>query len=99
MGGFVNAMPVSRTVYDYSKFEETEFALAISPCPQIAGSRDIGENTQFARKRSGLDRRRQVQMSRQTAFQDDGLTGILSMGLAIIALAITGLLVVYFSGG
>lgn len=94
----MKAMPASHTLYDNLMLEETEFALAISPCPQIDESQDIGENTEFARKRSGLDRRRQAQRSRQTVFDDHDLTQTLTIGWAI-ALAIAVALAVYVSGG
>ena len=93
----MKAMPASHTLYDNPQLEETEFALAIAPCPQIEGSTDIGENTEFARNRSGLDRRRQAQRSRQTVFDDHQLTETLTIGWAI-ALAIAVALAVYVSG-
>jgi hypothetical protein len=98
MGGFMKGMRASHTLYENSALEETEYALAISPCPQIEGSKDIGENTEFARKRSGLDRRRQAQSSRQTVFDNHDLTEALTIGWAI-ALAIAVALAVYVSGG
>lgn len=94
----MKAMSASRIFYDDRKLEETEFALAISPCPQIEESKDIGENTEFARKRSELERRRQAQTSHQTGFDDHDLTETLTIGWAI-ALAIAVTLVVYVSGG
>jgi hypothetical protein len=98
MGGFMKAMPASHTLYENLKFEETECALAVSPCPQIQQSKDTGENTEFARKRGGLDRRGQTQRSRQTIFDDHDLTETLTIGWAI-ALAIAVALAVYVSGG
>jgi hypothetical protein len=98
MRGLVKAMPASHTLYDNPKLEDTEFALAISPCPQIEGSKDIGEITEFARKRRGLDRRHQAQRSRGTVFDDHDLTETLTIGWAI-ALAIAVALAVYASGG
>ena len=94
MEGFMKAMPASPALHDYSKLEETEFALAISPCPQIRGSKDNGESTEFTCRRSGRDRRRQVQMSRPKVFDDNDLTETLTVGWAI-ALAIGVALVVY----
>jgi len=94
----MKAMPASHTLYDDPHLEETEFALAIAPCPQIEGSKDIGENTQFARERSGLDRRRQTQTSRQTVIDDHDLTETLTIGW-VIALAIAVALAVYVTGG
>ena len=90
--------PASHTLYDNPKLDETEFALAISPCPQIEESKHIGENTEFARMRSGLDRRRQDQTSRQTVIDDHDLTETLTIGWAI-ALAIAVALAVYVTGG
>jgi hypothetical protein len=98
MGGFMKAMPASHTLYDNPKLEETEFALAISPCPQIEESKRIGENTKFARKRSGPDRRRHAQSSRQTVIDNHDLTETLTIGWAI-ALAIAVALAVYVTGG
>jgi len=94
----MKAMRAGHTFNDNSKLEETEFALAISPCPQIEEAKDIGENTEFARKFSGLDRRRQAQTSRQTVFDDHDLTESLTIGWAI-ALAIAVALAVYVTGG
>lgn len=94
----MKAMPAGHALYDNSKLEETEFALAISPCPQIEGSKDTGENTQFARKRSGPDRRRQGQTSRETGFDDYDLSETLTVGWSI-ALAIAVAVLVYVSGG
>jgi hypothetical protein len=88
LGGFVKAMRASHTFYDYSKLEETESALAISPCPRIEESTHIGENTEFANKRGGLDYRRRAQRSRQTGFDNNDLTESLAVGGAI-AFAIT----------
>lgn len=97
MGRFMKSMPASHALYDELTFEETEFALAISPCPQIEESRNIVENTEIASKRSGPDRR-QAQMSSQTVFDDHDLTETLTIGWAI-ALAIAVALAVYVSGG
>jgi hypothetical protein len=98
MGGFMKAMPASHTLYDNRTLEETEFALAISPCPQIEESKDIGLNTEFIREHSGLDGRGQAQRSRQTVFDNHELTQNLTIGWAI-ALAVAVALVVYVSGG
>ena len=94
----MKAMPAGHTRYDNRTLEETEFALAISPCPQIDESKDIGEYTEFARKRNGLDLRRQAQRSSQTVFDDHDLTQTLTVGWAI-ALTIAVALAVYVSGG
>jgi hypothetical protein len=94
----MKAMTASRILYDYSKLEETESALAISPCPRIEESKDDGKNTQFTCKRSGLDRRSQDRTSPQTVFDDDDLTATLTVGWAI-ALVSAVAVVVYVSGG
>lgn len=96
VGSFMKAMRASQTFYDYSKLEETESALAISPCPQIVESMQVGESTEFASKRSGLDRRRLAQRSRQTNSDNNDLTEALTIGGAI-ALAITVAAVIYLS--
>ena len=98
MRGFMKAMRTSHTLYGNREFEETEFALAISPCPQINESKDIGENTEFARKPSDPDLRRQARGPSQTVFDDHDLTETLTIGWAI-ALAIAVALAVYVSGG
>ncbi len=94
----MKTMPASRALYDYSKLEDTEFALAISPCPRIEESKDIGETADFACARSGLERRRQAQMPRQTVIDEYELTGPLTIGWAI-ALAMAVALVIHASGG
>jgi hypothetical protein len=98
-GGFVKAMSASHTPYDDNpQLEETEFALAIAPCPQIEGSKDIGENMGSVRSRSGKDGRASVQGSRRTVLDDHELTETLTISWAI-ALAIAVALAVYISGG
>jgi hypothetical protein len=94
----MKAMPASQYQYDHSKFEETEFALAISPCPQIDGVRDIGDSMESAKQRSGQERRRQLQTSRETPLHETDLIETLTIGWAI-ALAIAIALVIYTSGG
>jgi hypothetical protein len=93
----MKTMPASRTLYGNHALEETEFALAISPCPHIEESRDAGEDTEFIRERSGLSGRRQAQWSRQTVFDNHDFTENLTIGWAI-ALAVAVALVVYVSG-
>jgi hypothetical protein len=93
----MKTMPASRTLYGNRALEETEFALAISPCPKIEESRDVGENTQFIRERSGLGARRRAQWSRQTVFDNHDITENLTIGWAI-AMAVAVALVVYVSG-
>lgn len=94
----MKAMSASRYLYDNSKLEETEFALAISPCPQIEGAKDTADSMEPATQRSGPDRRRQPPSSRQTPLQDNDLIETLTIGWAI-ALAIAIALVIYTSGG
>jgi len=94
----MKAMRASQFLYDNLKLEETEFALPISPCPQIEGSKDCGKNTESAGESSGLERRRQAQMLRQTDFDEHDLTETLTIGWAM-ALAIAVALAVYVSGG
>jgi hypothetical protein len=100
MGGFMKTMPAGQTVHDNPKLGETEFALAISPCPQIEQPKDIGAGRE--RRRSGLDRRRQprrqAQSSREALVDDHDLTETLTIGWAI-ALAIAVALAVYVSRG
>jgi hypothetical protein len=93
----MKTMPASHTLYGNRAFEETEFALAISPCPQVEESRDIGENTEFVRERTALGGRRQAQWSRQTVFDNHDSTENLTIGWAI-AFAVAVALVVYVSG-
>ena len=93
----MKAMSASRYLYDDSKLEETEFALAISPCPQIEGARDTGDSMEPAMQRSAPDRR-QARSARQTPFQENDLIETLTIGWAI-ALAIAIALVIYTSGG
>lgn len=94
----MKVMHASRTFYEYPQFEETEFALAIAPSRQIEGSKNIGENTEFARNRSRPDPRDQAQRSRQAVLDDQELTEALTIGWAIV-LAIAVALAVYASGG
>lgn len=94
----MKSMSASRTLYDNPEFEDTEFALSISPCPRIEEPKGIGANTQIRRERIGADRRRQPRNSRQSDLDDDDLTETLTIGWAI-ALAIAVALVVYVSGG
>lgn len=94
----MKAIRASHSFYENSTLEETEFALAISPRPQIEDSQDIGEGVEVARERSGLDHRGRVPGPRLTAFQEPDLTETLTVGWAI-ALAIAVALTVYVSGG
>ena len=93
----MKAMPAGHTRFDSSQLEETVFALAIAPRPQIDRSKHIDENTQFPRNRRGLDRRCRAQWSSQKVLDDHELTETLTIGWAI-ALAIAVALAVYVSG-
>ncbi len=73
------------TLYGKSKFEDTELALAISPCPQINGSKETGESADIARRGGEPGRRDQAHWSQP--LDDDELTETLTSGWAI-ALAI-----------
>ena len=95
----MKAMFASQNRYErYSPgLEETEFALAISPCPRIEESKDIRENAQCARQRGGTVRCGRAQRSRDAVFDDNQLTESLSIGWAI-ALAIAVAVVIHVSG-
>ena len=93
----MKTMSTVHTRYDNSQLEETEFALAISPCPRFQESTNAGENTGFARGHAEPDLRHRVQESRQTDSDEDELTETLTIGWAI-ALAIAVALAVYASG-
>lgn len=86
------------TLYDNPKLEDTEFALAISPCRQMDETKDIGKDTEITCERIGVERRRQPRSSGQPDYDDDDMTESLTIGWAI-ALAIAVALVVYVSGG
>ena len=94
----MKAMPASQMLYDNLKLEETEFALSVSPHPQIEKSKDSGKNTELAGESSGLERRSQAQRPRRTVFDEHDLTETLTIGWAM-ALAIAVALAVYASGG
>jgi hypothetical protein len=93
----MKTMSAIRTLYGNRALEETEFALAISPCPQIEESRDVGEKTELIRERGGLGGPRQAHWSRQTVLDNHDFTENLTIGWAI-ALAVAVALVVYVSG-
>lgn len=93
----MKTMPASHALYGNRALEQTEFALSISPCPQIEASRDIRENTEVVRERSGLSGRREAQWPRETVFDNHDFTENLTIGWAI-ALAVAVALVVYVSG-
>lgn len=96
----MNTMRASHSSYDNSVLDDTEFALAISPCPRIEGSQDIGaqqpECSDCKCERSGPEYRR-VEYPRHLAFDEDGPTEVLTIGWAI-ALASAAGLVIYVSG-
>jgi len=92
----MKAIHARQSLYDNSALEETEFALAISPCPQIEDSRGTGEGAEISRAYSEHSRR--VRSLRETAFDENDLTETLTVGWAM-ALAIAVALTVYVSGG
>ena len=94
----MKTMPASHIFHDNPSLEETEFALSVSPRPQIERSPDRRKNTEFASGRSAPDRCRQSQRPSQTVFDDNELTETLTIGWAI-ALAIAVAMAVYVSGG
>jgi len=94
----VKAPPADQYLHDNSMFEDTESALAISPCPQVDGTSEIRDGTQSASQHSGLEKSPRPQIVRQTRFHENELVETLTMGWAI-ALAIAVALVVYTSGG
>lgn len=94
----MKAMSASRTVYEDSKLDDTEFALAISPCPRIEESNDLGANPELMLGHSPHVARRQVQRAHETALDEDELTETLTVGWAI-ALAIAVAVVICVSGG
>ena len=94
----MKAPPADQYLHDNSMFEDTESALAISPCPQVDGTSEIRDGTQSASQHSGLEQSPRPQIARQTRFHENELVETLTMGWAI-ALAIAVALVVYTSGG
>lgn len=97
----MNTMRASQSFYDNSVLDDTEFALAISPCPRIEGSQDVEaqqpECSDCRCERSGPELRRGVEYQRRLAFDEDGPTEVLTIGWAI-ALAGAASLVIYVSG-
>ncbi len=94
--GFMKAMPAKHAPCDYSKFEDTEFSLAISPCPRIEESKDIC--AEFAHERSGLQRRGEPQLSPPTVFDEHRRIEALTIAWAI-ALAIALAVAIHASAG
>ena len=94
----MNTISVRRALNDYSKFEETECALDISPCPRLDAANTAEENTRFVRADFTPLSRPTVEAWRQTDFDDNKLTETLSISW-VIALAIAVALVVGVSGG
>jgi len=94
----VMAKPADQHLYDNSMLEDTEFALAISPCPRVDAAGEMRDGAQSAAKRGGAEQSPQPQIARQTRFHENELVETLTMGWAI-ALAIAVALVVYTSGG
>jgi hypothetical protein len=93
----MKTMSASHSIYGNRALEETEFALDISPCPQIEESMGIGKSAEFAGERSVLGDHRQPQWSRRTDSDNHDLAENLTIGWAI-ALAVAVALVVYVSG-
>lgn len=86
------------TLYDFSRLEETECALAISPCPQLNAAKDAEEVARSARTDDPPHGRRRVQARRQPVVDDHDLTETLGIGWAI-SLAISVALIILVSGG
>jgi hypothetical protein len=78
--------------YDHSAFDETEFALAVSPCPQIERPNDPAANAQRTTRRSA------EQAPYRASLREDEVTETLTIAWGI-ALAIAVAIVVYTSGG
>jgi hypothetical protein len=98
----MKAARASQSRYENSTLEETEFALAISPCPRIEGMQDAGAGAEVARERSGLAPRRQVPSPQQAEFRENDLSNDLTETLTVgwaLALAIAVALTVFISGG
>lgn len=93
----MNTMLANHYSCDDSMFEETEIALAISPCPKIDELEDTGLFIQFAHKRSGIDRRRQTQKSYPAVSGGNIKTNVLAI-VWVIALAIAVAIGIYVSG-
>ena len=94
----MKATRASRSFYDDSTLEETEFALAISPCPQIEGAHDIWGRAETPRERSGPDHRRRAPSPHQRAFHEHDATETLTLAWAL-GLAFAVALTVYVSHG
>lgn len=87
---------------DDSQLEETEFALAISPCPQLDAWRDADGGAQTIHQRSGIERRRRARRSGPADFSardfdESKFTNSLAIGW-VIALAIAVWAGIYVSG-
>ena len=94
----MKSMSIGPMRHDYSSFEETECALAISPCPQLDAAKDVAESTQLACAGNAPERHLPDQARRQPAFDGYDLTETLSIGWAI-ALTIAVALIIGASGG
>ena len=86
------------TLYDFSKLEETECALAISPCPQLNAAKGAEEVARIARADGAPHSRRPVRAWQQALADDHDMTETLGISWAI-ALAISVALVIFLSGG
>lgn len=94
----MKAIGARQYLYGDAALDETEFALAISPCPQIEGGQAVANPAQTGRERSALDRHQRIPSAPQTAVHENDLTETLTMGWAL-ALALAVALTVYLSGG
>jgi hypothetical protein len=79
----MNQMRASHHLYDDPMLEETEFALAISPCPQIERPKEGGESPVGPRSFGKSVPRRQAPASRRKLFDGRDFTYALTIGWAI----------------
>ncbi|MBE0627091.1 MAG: hypothetical protein IH606_20015 [Burkholderiales bacterium] len=93
----MNQMRASQSLYDDPMLEETEFALAISPCPRIELPEDGAEDTPGLRTVGRPVLRREAPASRQKPFVSRDFTDALSIGWAI-AFAFAVALAVHAAG-
>jgi len=93
----MNQMRASRRLYDDPMLEETEFALAISPCPRIERPKVSGETRADTHTFSGPVPRRQEPIARRKLFQGRDFTDALTIGWAI-AFAVAVALAVHAAG-
>ncbi|MBK5104566.1 MAG: hypothetical protein JJE42_09980 [Burkholderiales bacterium] len=93
----MNQMRASHHLYDDPVLEETEFALAISPCPQIERPKDSKESSASLRTFSKSVPRRQAPTSSRKRFGGRDFTDALTIGWAI-AFAVAVALAVHAAG-